>query len=94
MARFLKCCKHWKIDKKNWQNKEIWSKQREENDYWDKYKDYNLESSLDKLKCNKLSLGLPSFEEEKEEEKSTYKSLEDNEERIPLENKKCIFKPI
>ena len=52
-----------KIDEK----KEIWRKQREEEDYWGEYEDYSLESSSDESECDEPSLDLPSSEEEEKE---------------------------
>lgn len=42
-------------------------KQREKEDYWDKYEDYNLESNFDETDYNKSSLDLPCFNIEKKE---------------------------
>lgn len=46
-ARSLENRKHRKVDEGNERKKEILGRQREEEDYWDEYKDFNLESSSD-----------------------------------------------
>lgn len=71
IARSLESRKHRKVDKENQRKKEILRKQREEEDYWDEYEDYSLESSSDESECNEPSFDLPSSEEEKEEREET-----------------------
>lgn len=75
--------------------------QREIKDYWDKYKDYSLESSSDKLEYNGSSLYLPRFDEEEEKRKKTKdskkkkdicKSWKDDKKRVLLKTSRHIFK--
>ena len=66
-ARSLEIRKHRKDDKENLRKKKILRKQREEEDYWDEYEDYSLESSSDESECDEPSLNLPSSDEEEEE---------------------------
>ena len=102
IARSLESRKHRKVDEENRRKKEIWRKQREEEDYWDEYEDYSLESSSDESECDEPSLDLPSSEEEEEEgerikdkrkEEGTREVLGDDEGGVLLENKKRIFEP-
>ena len=101
IARSLESRKHRKVDKENQRKKEIWRKQREEEDYWDEYEDYSLESSSDESECDEPSLDLPSSEEEAEEERmrdtrkeeGTREGLGDDDGGVLLENKKRIFEP-
>lgn len=76
-------------------------KQKKQEDYWDKYKDYNLNLSLNKSDCNEFGLDLFSFNNEKKviiknskEKKGTYKSLKDNNRKVLLKNNKRILKLI
>lgn len=73
---------------------------RQEEDYWNEYKDYNLESSSDESNCNKPSLDELSSDKEKKEmirdnerEKITHKGLGDDEGGVQLEIEKRNFKP-
>ena len=104
IARSLESRKHRKVDKENRRKKEIWKKQKEEEDYRDEYEDYSLESSLDESEYDEPSLDLPSSEEEQEEEEGerikdkrkeegTREGLGDDEGGVLLESKKRIFEP-
>ena len=75
-------------------------KQREEEDYWDKYEDYSLESSSDELECDEPSLDLPSSDEEEKEEEvtkdnrkeeGTREGLGNDKRRVLLKSKKHNF---
>lgn len=55
------------ITKENQRKKVILRKQREEEDYWDEYEDYGLESSSDESECDGFGPDLPSSDEEEEE---------------------------
>ena len=76
-------------------------KQRVHKDYWDKYKDYSLDSSLHELDCDKLSLDWLSFDNKREDliedgrkKEDIRKDLEDNEQKILLDDNKRILKPV
>ena len=82
---------------------EILRKQGEEEDCWNKYEGYSLESSSDKLECNEPSFNLPNFDKKEEEGKviknnrkkeGICKGLGDDEGRVLLESKKHTFKPV
>lgn len=60
-------------------------KKRKPKDYWDKYENYSLDSSLDKSNYNKFSLDLLSSDnkrkvviEDNGKKEGIYKSLEDD----------------
>ena len=102
-ARSLESRKHRKVDKENQRKKEILRKQREEEDYWDEYEDYSLESSSDESECDEPSLDLPSSDEEEEEgevtkdnrkEEGTREGLGDDEGGVLLKSKKHNFEPV
>ena len=44
--------KHRKVDYENQRKKEILRRQKQEEDYWDEYEDYNSQSSSDESDCN------------------------------------------
>lgn len=75
-------------------------KQRERKDYWNEYKDYNLESSSDKSDYDEPSPDLPHSDKEKEEvtkndrkEEGIYESSRYDKGEIFLKIKEPIFKP-
>ena len=102
-ARSLESRKRRKVDKENQRKKAILRKQREEEDYWDEYEDYSLDSSSDESECDGSSLHLPSSDEEEEErggtkdnrkEEGTREGLGDDEGGVLLETRKHIFEPV
>lgn len=75
-------------------------RQREEEDYWDEYEDYNLDSSSDESDCDEPSPDLPSSDEEKEEltrddrrGKGTHEGLRDDEGGVLLVIGERPFEP-
>ena len=54
-ARSLESRKHRKIDQVTQRKKEILRRQREEEDFWDEYEDFSLESSSDELNCDEFN---------------------------------------
>lgn len=81
----------------------ILRKKSEDEDYWDKYEDYSLESSSEGSECNGLSLDLTSSDEEEEgreiirdnrSEEGARKGLRVDEGWVLLETKKHIFEPV
>ena len=75
-------------------------RQREEENYWDKYENFSLDSSFEKSDSNKSGLNQTSFDkEEKEimkinnEKEDIYKSLRDKKREIKLEIEKHTFEP-
>ena len=66
-ARSLESRKHRKVDCKNQRKKEILRRQREEEDYWDEYEDFSLDSSSGESDCHESSPGQLSSDEEEEE---------------------------
>ena len=100
-ARSLESRKHRKVDYENQRKKEILRRQRQEEDYWDEYEDYNSEYSSDESDCNKPSPDEPSSDEEEEKvirdngrEKVTHEGLGDDEGGVQLEIEECTFEPI
>lgn len=57
--------------------KKILRRQKEEGDYWDKYKNFSLDSSSEKLDDNKFGLDQAAFDEEKEKVREKNKKKED-----------------
>ena len=62
-ARPLETRKHRKVDNENQRQKEI-LRQRKEEDYWDEYEDFYLESSTDESDNHEPSPNEPSSDEE------------------------------
>ena len=102
-ARSLESRKHRKVDNENQRQKEILRRQRKEEDYWDEYEDFYLESSTDESDNNEPSPDKPSSDEEEEvrednrKEKGVYEGLGDNEGGVQLETEERTeertFKP-
>ena len=99
-ARSLESRKHRKVDYENQRKKEILRRQRQEEDYWDVFEDYNSESSSDESDCNEPSPDEPSSDEEEEEvmrdngrEKVTHEGLGDDEGGAQLEIEERTFEP-
>lgn len=76
-------------------------RQREQENYWDEYVDYSLDSSSDELDCDEFSLDLFTSDDEGDvvmkddgKKEGTHESLEDNERKILLEDNKRILKPV
>ena len=67
-ARSLESRKHRKVvDYENQRKKEILRTQREEEDYWDEYEDFSLDSSSEESDGNESSPDQPSSDGEEEE---------------------------
>ena len=100
-ARSLESRKHRKVDNENQRKKEIVRTQREQQDYWNKYEDFYLESSFDESDNNEPSPDEPSSDEEEEEvirgnkkEEGIRKGLGDDEGGVELEIEERNFEPI
>ena len=81
--------------------KEILRRQREQEDYWDKYEDNSLDLSSDESDCDELNLNSLSSNDEREvvmedrrKEKGIREGLGDNERGVLLEGNKYILKPV
>ena len=100
-ARSLESRKHRKVvDYENQRKKEILRTQREEEDYWDEYEDFSLDSSSEESDGNESSPDQPSSdgEEEKVIEDSKRgedirEGLGDDEGGVQLEIEERIFEP-
>ena len=90
-ARSLESRKHRKVDNENQRQKEILRRQWKEEDYWDEYKDFYMESSTDESDNNKPSSDKPRSDEEEEvrednrKEKGVCEGLGDNKTGVQLE---------
>ena len=99
-GRSLESRKHRKVDHENQRKKGILRRQREEEDYWDEYEDYSVESSSDESDCDEPSPDMPSSDEEEEEltkdnrrKEGIREGLGDDEGGVFLESKERTFEP-
>ena len=103
LARIIVCAaeskKHRKIDKENQRKRRFLRKQKEKEDFWDKYKDFRSESCSDKSDFIESSLDRYSSDEENLDEEEnggdgTQEALEDDNGGVQLEAKKDIIVPV
>lgn len=78
----LKSCKYWKVESQ-WK-KEIFWRQKKEEDFWNEYNNPRLSSSSDKSNCDKSSQDEPNSAEkdlviENKRKDSIYEGLGDND---------------
>ena len=99
--RSLESRKQRKVNNEIQRKKEILRRQREQEDYWNEYEDYSLDSSSDESDCDEPSLDSLSFDDEREavmedsgKEKGTREGLGDDEGGGLLEEYKRILKPV
>lgn len=95
-ARSLKSRKHRKVESQ-WK-KEILQRQREEEDFWDEYKDPRLESSSGESNCDESSQDESSSAEEdlvieNKRGDSTCEGLGNNDGEVQLKSRERTFKP-
>ena len=99
--RSLESRKKRKVNNEIQRKKEILRRQREQEDYWDEYEDYSLDSSSDESDCDELSLDSLSSDDEREvvieeggKEEGTCEGLGDDEGGVLLDDNKRILKPV
>ena len=99
-ARSLESRKHRKVvDYENQRKKEILRRQREEEDYWDEYEDFSLDSSSEESDGNESSPDQPNSDGEEEEVIEDSKKGEDiregleDEGGVQLEIEERTFEP-
>ena len=98
-ARSLESRKPRKIDRETQRKKEILRRQREEEDFWDEYEDFSLESSSDESNCDGSIQDDSSEEEDWVTEKKrgdggTFEGLGDDDDGgVQLEGEERNFKP-
>ena len=101
-ARSLESRKHRKVvDYENQRKKEILRRQREEEDYWDEYEDFSLDSSSEESDGDESSPDQPSSDGGEEEVIEVHskrgedirEGLGDDEGRVQLEIEERTFEP-